>query len=128
MHLKHPDLELVCDELNHQLSRMGYQTHTIKLSDLIRKTEKYKNLPETPEDIRISKHMAAGTDIRETSERGDALALMSVARVRNFREENGEGSQIPVTSQAYLFRSLKHPKEVEVLRAIYGNMFFVISV
>ena len=122
------DLELVCDELDHQLSRMGYQTYTIKLSDQIRKTEKYKNLPMMPEDIRIAKHMAAGTDIRETSERGDALALMSVARVRNFREENGEGSQIPLTSQAYLFRSLKHPEEVKVLRAIYGNMFFVISV
>ena len=60
------DLELVCDELNHQLSRMGYQTHTIKLSELIRSTEKFKNLPMTPEDIRISEHMAAGTDIRET--------------------------------------------------------------
>ena len=59
------DLELVCDELNHQLSRMGYQTYTIKLSDQIRKTEKYKNLPMTPEDIRIAKHMDAGTDIRE---------------------------------------------------------------
>ena len=60
-------------------------------------------------------------------ERGDILALMSLLEVRYFRQEKHGDPNRTVPRQAYIFRSLKHPEEVGVLREIYGRLFFLIS-
>lgn len=121
------DLELICDTLSRELAKVGYDTHQVRLSSLLRSIEEYKTLGDGPEDKRILSHMNAGTDLREKVERGDTLALMSLGEVRKFREDKTGDSNIPVIKQAYVFRSLKHPDEVGGLRNIYGGMFLLIS-
>jgi len=121
------DLELICDTLDRELGKVNYNSHEVRLSTLIRSVEKYKNLKTGFEDDRIRSHMKAGTAIREKVGRGDTLALMSLAEIRKFREEKTGDSNKRVENQAYIFRSLKHPEEVQSLRKIYGGMFLLIS-
>ncbi|MBW8827991.1 MAG: hypothetical protein JF606_00895 [Burkholderiales bacterium] len=68
--------------------------------------------------------MDAGTRLREDSERGEAVALLAIAEIRRVRQQELNGS---TESNAYILRSLKHPDEVETLRAVYGKGFFLIS-
>ncbi len=121
------DLSLVCQTLTDELRKVSYNVEIIRLSSLIRNIDKYKDLTDTPEDIRINKHMDAGTEIREKTEFGGILPMMAVARVRQFRQEKSGEANKPIDRQAYIFISLKHPEEVKTLRDIYGGLFFLIS-
>lgn len=120
------DLDRVVDRLSAELSIVGYQLEEpIRLSHLIHGIKDYEHLRDldVPEDERIRMHMDAGDEIRKKLEQGSAVAALAVNEVRRRRVNQG---QRPAT--AYLFRSLKHPKEVELLRGIYGSSLVVISV
>jgi deoxycytidylate deaminase len=63
--------------------------------------------------------MTAGSDYRRRADRGDALALHAIARVRELREAAGR-PEAGGTGQAYILTSLKNPEELALLRSIYG--------
>jgi deoxycytidylate deaminase len=71
--------------------------------------------------------MKAGNDLRKAGKRGDILALHAVAEIAKKRTPPGGGKPKPLTRTAHLLRSLKHPREVERLRRIYGAGFFLIG-
>jgi hypothetical protein len=70
--------------------------------------------------------MDAGDEFRRNAGRGDAVALLGMGRARDIRERLSKGDQI--MGRAFVFNSLKHPEEVDVLRNVYGQAFFLISV
>jgi cytidine deaminase len=74
-------------------------------------------------------HMEAGSELREVTQRGDVLALLSVAKIRKLREFHLGDANLPGPDSrtAYILRSLKHPDEVKTLRGIYGRAFSLIS-
>ncbi len=72
--------------------------------------------------------MNAGDDLRRNSERGDAVALLAVSDIRDFRETKSGNPRQLLSRQAYIFNSLKHPNEVGTLREIYREAFFLISI
>lgn len=117
------DLDPIIDSLSSRLEAVEYRPWPIRLSSLIGGFfgVDYSGLPENE---RIEKLMDAGTRLREVSKRGDAVALLAIAEVRRIRQQECEG--VP-QSNAFIFRSLKHPEEVETLRAVYGKGFYLIS-
>ena len=121
------DLDKVVSALTKALSASDYQTKSIRLSDMLRAIDKYRNLPTRYADEYIDEHMTAGDDFRRIMERRDAVALLGVGNVRDVRESTGkkEGEVIP--NQVYIFRSLKNPGEIESLRRIYGSSFYLIA-
>lgn len=127
------NLELASKVLAEELDRANYSSYQIRISELIRNIKPYDSLVLSPEDDRINAHMDAGTSIRETTKRGDIFSLLSVLAVREHREReherlgNSPQPTNPIRRHAYIFRSLKHPKEVSALRDIYGSLFFLIS-
>lgn len=128
------DLDLVCAVLSEELLKVNYKSNVIRISSLIPSIDKYKNLSKlggNDEGKRIKEYMKAGTQLRKKTGRGDILALLVVSNMREQREDenrsSGLGPDDPLHRTAYVLRSLKHPKEIETLRDIYGRAFIVIS-
>jgi len=128
------DKEIVIDILAEKLKKSGYYIEKIKLSkslDMLGKLslKGYESDYEDDHFKRIDGLMTAGTDCRKRMERGDALTLLAIANVITKRSKkytkNKEDKNKYV---AYLFDSLKHPKELETLRLIYGDALTVISI
>jgi deoxycytidylate deaminase len=125
------DLKRVENLLSRELQAVQYLPHDIRLSSLLKECAKYKDLEgadEQPEHLRIRMYMDAGDDFRRTAKRGDAVALLAMGRVRDLRAEITEDASKPIPGQAYVFNSLKHPDEIDILRRVYGSVFFAISV
>jgi deoxycytidylate deaminase len=124
------DLSLVADQLAQELRRVNYLPELLRLSKLISQCAKYWDLEKKsdgPEDERINAFMDSGDDLRRTAERGDAVVLLAMSEVQNVRERRQGAADKPVPRCAYIFNSLKHPNEVETLREVYGQAFFLIS-
>jgi len=117
------DLDCVCEALDGELGALGYATVPIKLSSCLHRLGPYEALRDvnTAAD-HIVEHMDAGDALRRQLRHGGALAALAVAEVKRLRE-----SSEPRPATAFVFRSLKHPDEIELLRAIYGPLLFVLS-
>jgi deoxycytidylate deaminase len=122
------DLDAVCDALGVALAQVEYETEVIRLSDLLNWVD-WSTVADAPtiDDNTIDRHietrMDAGDALRERLGRGDAMALLAVQDVRLRRNDEDE----PRPRTAFIFKSLKHPQEVDTLREIYGANFFLIS-
>lgn len=117
------DLSPIIKSLEQVLREPGYQTRTIRLSDLI---ARFLGTDHSDEDEyeRIESLMEEGTSLREKTRRGDAVALLAIAEIKRVRQtELKDRSE----RNAFILRSLKHPEEVKLLRAIYGRGFVLIS-
>lgn len=117
------DLDPVIEILIRELRAPGYKAKSIRLSNQLEKFFS-SDYSKEPENERIKKLMAEGTKLRETSNRGDAVALLGIAEICRVREEDFSGR---TEKNAYILRSLKHPHEVQTLRQVYGKGFFLIS-
>jgi deoxycytidylate deaminase len=127
------DLDGVSADLTFALTEYGYDTYEIRLSELLGDLNWNVELPEKPLDKHIWTHMDAGNRLRLCWERGDAMALLATAEIAAVRGENQsetydqDDRPISLDRFAFILRSLKHPKEVELLRSIYGNRFVLVA-
>ncbi len=132
------DLKMVELALSDALRKVNYVPALIKLSDLI---EEHMGIERSKYEFnRIKKAMDLGNDLRQQYG-NETVAILGVAEIRRIREQYWQSNkfslppdtrekdffEIPAPKRAYIFHSLKHPKEVEVLRKIYGESFYVIS-
>jgi deoxycytidylate deaminase len=130
------NLSDVISVLTQELKIVGYNTYTIKLSDLIRNIAPHLKikcpLKGAHNELRIEGLMDAGNELRRLSERSDALAILAINAIIEYRKKHNKNlrkdkGKTPVSSQAYILDSLKHPEEVKKLREIYGDNFLLIS-
>lgn len=122
------NLTLVSEILQEQLARVDYKSSVIKASQLLHDIKGFSGLSRIKfEETRIGRHMDAGNTLRRSMERGDALALLSVAAVCSVRKQLTGDRKIPKSRFAYVLRSFKHPDEIKTLRKVYGRGFIQIS-
>jgi deoxycytidylate deaminase len=121
------ELSRVTKDLQRALGEVGYKTETIHIIEQIHELARWKDVEESPLDVRIPKHMNAGNELRRLTDRGDAVAMLGVGAVQKIRTSLTGDKSTPAANRAYIFRSLKHPDEVKTLRSIYGGGFFLIS-
>jgi deoxycytidylate deaminase len=120
------DMNTVVDALEAELCVVDYSLDRgEKLSELLHALEPHEALKTFAgyEDERIAKHMDGGDDVRRQLQHGGALAALAINSVR----ERRAGDE-PKARTAYLFRSLKHPNEIDVLRSVYESALTVISI
>lgn len=83
--------------------------------------------------------MNLGNHLRRLTDMPDALALLAVLKIREYRKnvyESQPGKKPadsknpipPIPRQAYVAHQLKRPEEVETLRRIYGDTFILLGV
>ena len=124
------DLESVFESLRRELLAVNYSAEEIRLSSLLADCDKYSALRDPsalPEHDRIERFMDAGDDFRHTAKRGDAVALLGMGQARDIRDQLAK-DKATTAGRAFVFNSLKHPQEIDVLRRVYGQAFFLISV
>lgn len=126
------DLRHVGDLITQSLSRVGYTSERIRLSDLVVDRTGYAEVAKLKsdwkEDERIGGLMDAGDAFRRRARRGDAVALLGIAKMRALRQAAIVQSDRPRHDHAFILHSLKHPVEVETLRAVYGDALVVVAV
>lgn len=122
------DLDQLIKILREELDRVGYGSTVIRLSRMLNDVKGLKTKLKTkPEHERIKSHMAAGTELRSSTEIGGILARIAVAAIQRERENVTGSANIPNEKHAYILRSLKHRDEIYDLRDVYGDGFIAIS-
>jgi deoxycytidylate deaminase len=122
------NLEELTAELRAVLSEFGYRSHDIHLTDAFDDFEWPDPLVKAPFDERLWSYMDAGDYLCDKWERPDAMAILAVSQIAATRSELTGDIELPPERTAYILRSLKRPDEVELLRAVYGRRFFLLSV
>lgn len=116
------DLAGTKQQLQAQLSVVGYQYKEIKVSSAIAEALKIEHLED--EFSRMRSLMDGGDSIRRNSSEGSGVASLIITALR---AERG-GEDLNDNSIAYVIDSLKNPKEVDVLDQVYGRNFYTISI
>jgi deoxycytidylate deaminase len=134
-------IQSVINKTRSSLLDLGYQrVEVIKLSKFLSESidaGKITSLPR-PKDasakfFHYRKLQQAGRDVRENSRNKQILAEYAVQQIVLNRETDpkqaSEGGVVPVPPRvAYLIDQVKRPEEVELLRALYRNLFYLIGV
>lgn len=121
------DGDKVCEFLDEALARFKYRVEPIRVVEQLKKFPEYLQDEPANEFEKIKGRMDAGDRFREKADRNDALAILALSHIQQFRR-NADPEGKPIKRQAYLFRTLKRPEEVWALRRIYGSNLIVISV
>jgi deoxycytidylate deaminase len=121
------DLRLVAAALEKELSRVGYRSVHVHVTDAFRQIEGEFDLADRPTEKKYRSYMDAGNRLRERLDRQDALALFTVASVRDERRKLTGNPMNWTPRTAYILNQLKRPEEIETLRRVYGRGFVQIS-
>ncbi|MFD3231877.1 anti-phage dCTP deaminase [Rahnella aceris] len=109
------------------LAAYSYDVMEIRISSQI--ISKLKKIEDTTENfIRINNLMTAGNELRAESKNNAVLSLAASALISSHREKEDSGLPKPKERKAYIIHSLKHPDEVNLLREVYTNGFYLIGV
>jgi len=109
------DITRVITPLKDRLLQFGYKVKEIKVSSLLSENEM------ADEYERIKSLMEKGDKLRKTTKNNAILAYGSAKLIKEARSEDGN-------KKAYIINSLKHPDEVETLRKIYGQGFYLFGI
>ncbi len=109
------------------LKNVGYKTKEIRLSEFIKEEVFGKEKKWENEYKRIYELQEAGDDFRKKHNDGGAVVRLGIADIRNYRREEAGNENEMIQRQAYFINSLKHKTEIEVLRKVYGENFWLIS-
>lgn len=117
------DKHLIIKILRERLRIYNYDVVEISISkDVISKI--YGKVDKRDEYDRISTLMDLGNRAREEAKDNSILALGVANEISNKRDTPNQ----PKPRTAYIINSLKHPKEVELLREIYSTGFYLIGI
>lgn len=105
----------VVTPLKDRLRHFGYDAEEIRVSSLL------SGGADSSEYERIKGLIAAGDEIRKRTENNGILAYGAAKLVLERRSETTK-------KRAFIINSLKHPDEVELLRKIYGQGFYLVGV
>lgn len=123
------ELKKVSDVLKNRLKVSGYTVNEVHISsDIISKTGAAQMGPFSDEYSRVTNLMDAGNQARLVSQDSAILALGAAAWIASKRAKDGQGNPEHAPRVAYLLNSLKHPDEVQRLREIYPQGFYLIGV
>lgn len=121
------------------LGQFGYQTNIIRLSNyfrvLLQRLGQTWKPPKEPAPLANYK-IQAGNRIRRLTKSKDILAYEAAALIHGWRVKVGEAQNHDIANKyeegmqprtAHVILSLKRPEEVDTLRRIYGDGFFLIG-
>jgi deoxycytidylate deaminase len=106
----------VLDPLSDRLKGFGYTVHDIRLSSLLSAP-----VNGAGEYERIRHYMSKGDELRKGSGNNAILATGASAKVKKIRTGEPQKS-------VYIINSLKHPDEVDFLRKVYGDGFYLFGI
>lgn len=121
------DLEAVTDELSEALRTVGYDSQVFRITDLMREVRVGLSLDATGYVESFQQRIAYANKVREQLGRNDALAILAISAIRQFRLASGSSAEQPLSRKAYIIRQFKRPEEIKLMRAVYGRQFIQVS-
>ncbi|MGA7871897.1 MAG: anti-phage dCTP deaminase [Candidatus Binatus sp.] len=118
-------IDLFTETLSEALSVRGYRSETVPLSYFARGIRMETAPPPegAAEYERLDSLIKLNNELREKTGRGDILARFAAASIGAKRS----GPTAAIRDTAFILRQLKHPHEVQLLREIYGERFYLIG-
>ena len=111
------DSARIIGPLKDRLNVFGYNVEEIRISSIL---PDFTGSP-SEEYERIKHFMESGDNLRRDSDNNAILASGAMQVISDKRENSP-------TKTAYILNSLKHPKEVELLRKVYGDGFYLVGI
>lgn len=122
----------VLTDLRDRLTQYGYGMERMRLADLLDEVPglNAEPLPDRGQRDYHKKRMNAGDDLRHMVGDDSAVAALGIVRVAEMRAACADSSDngADVEPVAYVFDSLKHPREARLLRNVYGPGFWLLSI
>lgn len=106
----------VLDPLKDRLRGFGYAVEEIRVSSLLS-----QSISNSSEYDRIKHYMNQGDDLRQTTGNNAILAAGAAHKIKESRSSDPKKT-------AYIVNSLKHPDEVDFLRKVYGDGFYLFGI
>ena len=109
----------------------NYKVIELKVTDIFQFFKNYcpptDELKPTPLNERYETHIQYGNQLRETLG-DDVLASSIIYRISNRRVRRNKTIDDTFSRTAYLLSHFKRKEEIDLLRSIYGQLFFQVSV
>jgi deoxycytidylate deaminase len=118
-------IDLFVEMLSEALSGRDYRSEPVRLSYFAKGIRLSTRPPPdgANEYERLDTLIKLNNELREKTGRGDVLARFAAASISSKRSGRGAA----VGGPAFILRQLKHPHEVQLLREIYGDRFYLIG-
>ena len=109
----------------------GYRVVEIKVTSLFERFSPYIppkiTLQRTPAYERFKSYIAYGDQLREQTKDNATLAAATIRRIMRKRAALPDDGSAPYEKTVYLLYQFKRKEEVDLLRAVYGRLFFQVS-
>jgi deoxycytidylate deaminase len=127
------DAKPTVDSFRHYLTGEGYTVIEIKVTDLFQLLKDVirpkKPLVATPISNRYRTYISYGNQLRAFFEDDSVLAAMSVGQIIRERQKSDRRKDAdPFSRKAYLIHQFKRREEIDLLRSVYGRLFFQVSI
>ncbi|HBE9180351.1 TPA: dCMP deaminase family protein [Serratia fonticola] len=121
------NLDLLKVSITEMLKAYSYDVEEIRISkDIIKQ---FRPIPESTDNYTTADElMSAGNYLRRKSRNNAILSMAVSALISSSREKDENQTPKPKSRKAYIIQSLKHPDEVNLLREVYTNGFYLIGV
>lgn len=121
------NLDLLKISLTEMLKAYSYDVEEIRISKAI--IREFRKIPKSDNNYTTANElMTAGNYLREKSENNAILSMAVTALISKLRDKDESNTPKPRYRKAYIIHSLKHPDEVNLLREVYTNGFYLIGV
>lgn len=127
------DTKPTIQAIRQYFSRNEYDVFEIRVTDYFQNIKKALSidlpLSPKPADKRIGEYINFGNKVREKFTDDSVLAAYTIFRLAKLRSrEFTRKKQISYQNKVYILHQFKRPEEIELLRSVYGRLFYQISV
>ena len=111
----------------------GYDVVEIKVTDYFDQIKRGLDidlpLEKSPLDVRIKNYISFGNKVRSIFDDNSILAAYTIYRIMKDRDRNFKNKdRISYQKRAYILYQFKRKEEIDLLRSVYGRLFYQISV
>nr|WP_246549026.1 anti-phage dCTP deaminase [Ancylobacter oerskovii] len=122
------DLDLVFEQLSAQLKNVEYNSHLVKITDILTNPPFLIKIDNRSYTKRYLSLISEADRICKEYGSADFLARLSIANIREIRKGITGSYVEPALGNAYIIRQLKREAEVDLLKRVYGRKFILVSV
>lgn len=125
------DIEAALIAFERELRSKGYEVVRVKVTNIYKIMKDYvppnKPLNEASPHSRYSSFIEYGNQLREHFDDDAVLAATAMRQIANKRIKS-QANRVPYERTAYLIHQFKRKEEIDLLRSVYGRLFFQISI
>ena len=134
------NLDMICEVLSAELIRQNYYSNLIHVTKIMRDVPSDIVIEPEPYLESIVSRIRYADDLCEQLGRPDALAAITITAIQSERQRlnreqaaaqgkelKDKESEAPLQGHAFIVRQFKRPNEIQLMRRVYGKLFFQIS-